>query len=152
MKHVVCLAIFLAMAFSVLAQEKPVWPLTLNHLALAVENLDRSAAFYADVLGLNEIVNRSEVGGMRWFSLGEGQELHLISIAGRPVPTNKAVHLALTTPGFDTFVQSLEKSGVEYSDWEGNSGKIGVRADGTRQLYFQDVDGYWIEVNSVASD
>ena len=89
---------------------------------------------------------------MRWFSLGEGKELHLISIAGGLVSRHKAVHLALTTPGFDTFVQSLEKSGVEYSDWEGNSGEIGVRADGTRQLYFQDVDGYWIEVNSVASD
>jgi len=152
MKRLVCLAIFLALAFSVSAQEKPVGPLTLDHVALAVENLDRSAAFYADVLGLNEIVNRSEGGGMRWFSLGEGKELHLISIAGGLVSRNKAVHLALTTPGFDTFVQSLEKSGVEYSDWEGNSGEIGVRADGTRQLYFRDVDGYWIEVNSVASD
>jgi len=152
MKYVVCLVIFLAMAASVSAQEKPVSPLTLNHVALAVEDLDRSAAFYADVLGLNEIVNRSEVGGMRWFSLGGGKELHLISVTGGPVSTNKAVHLAFTTPGFDDYIQRLEKTGVEYSDWEGNSGEIGVRADGTRQLYFQDVDGYWIEVNSVASD
>lgn len=152
MKHVVCCAVVLAMASPVSAQENPVWPLTLDHVALAVEDLDRSAAFYADVLGLNEIVNRSEGGGMRWFSLGDGKELHLIAIAGGPAPMNKAVHLALTTPGFDTYVQSLQKSGVEYSDWEGNSGEIGVRADGTRQLYLQDVDGYWIEVNSVASD
>jgi lactoylglutathione lyase len=152
MKHVVCLAIFLAMASSVSAQEKPDWRLTINHVTLAVEDLDRSAKFYADVLGLKEIANRSEVGGLRWFSLGDGKELHLISIAGGPVSTNKAVHLALTTPEFDTYVQSLENSGVKYSDWEGNSKEIGLRADGTRQLYLQDVDGYWIEVNSVASD
>ena len=76
----------------------------------------------------------------------------MISDVGAPVSRNRAVHLALTTPGFDTFVQKLRKSDVEYSDWEGNSGEISVRADGVRLLYLQDMDGYWIEVNSVASD
>ncbi len=152
MNRLICLAILLVMAFPLSAQKKSVLPLTLNHVAISVKDLDRSAAFYANVLGLNEIANRAEVEGIRWFSLGEGKELHLISVVSEPVSTNKAVHLALTTPQFDIFVQNLKQSGVEYSDWEGDSGKISVRADGIRQLYMQDVDGYWIEVNSVASD
>jgi len=152
MNRLICLAILLVMAFPLSAQKKSVLPLTLNHVAISVKDLDRSAAFYANVLGLNEIANRAEVEGIRWFSLGEGKELHLISVVSEPVSTNKAVHLALTTPQFDIFVQNLEQSGVEYSDWEGDSGKISVRADGIKQLYMQDVDGYWIEVNSVASD
>lgn len=150
--HSFCLAILLALSPPLLAQEKPVSSFTFNHVALSVQDVDRSAAFYGDVLGLSEIVNRTEVEGIRWFSLGEGKELHLVSVVKEPVSVNKAVHFALTTPDFDGFVQTLEKSGIEYSNWAGDPGKITVRADQTRQIYIQDVDGYWIEVNSVASD
>jgi hypothetical protein len=38
---------------------------------------------------------------------------------------------------------------VEYSDWPGNLNKINVRPDGIKQVFFQDPNGYWIEVNSV---
>jgi lactoylglutathione lyase len=27
--------------------------------------------------------------------------------------------------------------------------KINIRADGVKQIFFQDPDGYWIEVNSI---
>lgn len=114
--------------------------------------MDRSAGFYGDVLGLGEIVNRTKVAGIRWFSMGEGKEFHLISVVGEPVPVNRAVHFALTTPAFDDVLRTLEKSGVKFSNWSGETGKVTVRADRTRQVYIQDVGGYWIEVNSVASD
>ena len=51
---------------------------TFDHLALSVKDIDRSAGFYKKVLGLQEITNRTEVEGIRWFSLGQDQELHLI--------------------------------------------------------------------------
>ena len=39
---------------------------------------------------------------------------------------------------------------VNYSDWIGEIlNKINIRADGIKQVYFQDPNGYWIEVNSV---
>ena len=87
--------------------------------------------------------------GVRWFSLSEGKELHLIAIIKESVTINKAVHLALSTSNFDSFVNNLNKLKITYSDWPGNLNKINIRADGIKQIYFQDPNGYWIEVNSV---
>ncbi|MFA5835248.1 MAG: VOC family protein [Bacteroidota bacterium] len=125
-------------------------PLTFNHLALSVRDVNRSSEFYRNVLGLTEITNRARLEGVRWFSLGEQKELHLIAILKDTVTVNKAVHLALTTSDFDLLIKILERMKVAYSDWPGTLNKINIRADGIKQIFFQDPDGYWIEVNSVA--
>lgn len=129
------------------AQEN--YSFTFNHLALSVKSLDTSVAFYKDVLALAEITNKTKIEGIRWFSLGEGKELHLISFLKEPVTINKAVHLALANSNFDAFVKTLEVKKIPYSDWPGTVNKINMRADGIKQIYFQDPNGYWIEVNSV---
>lgn len=129
--------------------------LTFNHVALSVADVDRSAEFYGRVLNLSEIRKGTLTAGVRWFSLGEGKELHLISVQyyrGDPVKINKAVHLALTTDRFDDFLKQLDADGVAYGDWPGASGKIDLRSDGVRQIFFQDPDGYWIEVNSAVKE
>lgn len=144
---IVCIAIIY---FGMLhAQEAPT--LSFNHVALSVQNLDQSAAFYKNSVGLQEITNRTKMDGIRWFSFGEGIELHLISTLKEPVTINKAVHLALTTADFDAFIKTLEASNVIYSDWAGTKNNISKRADGIKQIYLQDPDGYWIEINSVGS-
>jgi catechol 2,3-dioxygenase-like lactoylglutathione lyase family enzyme len=117
-------------------------------LALSVTNADSSVAFYTKALNLQEITNRTKVDGIRWLSLGEGKELHLISIVQDPVTINKAVHFALTTSDFDAFVATLDAMHIMYSDWPGKPGTVNIRADGIRQVFFQDPDGYWVEVNS----
>jgi lactoylglutathione lyase len=122
---------------------------TFNHIALSVKNLDESASFYATVLQLQEITNKTKMEGIRWFSFGEGKELHLISFLKEPVTINKAVHIALTTSNFDAFVKALETKKIPYSDWPGIPNKVNMRADGIKQIFFQDPNGYWIEVNSV---
>jgi catechol 2,3-dioxygenase-like lactoylglutathione lyase family enzyme len=115
-----------------------------------VKDVNRSADFYGRVLKFQEITNRSKLDGVRWFSIGDGKELHLISIIKETISLNKAIHIAFTTPDFDGFVVMLEKMKIAYSDWPGNSHKVNVRADGMKQVFFKDPDGYWIEVNSVA--
>ena len=132
------------------AQDTVNYRFTFNHLALSVKDLNRSVDFYKNVLHLKEIENRTKNEGIRWVSLGEGKELHIISTTPGEVKITKAVHLALTTPRFNDFLKELEAKQVPYSDWPGTPGKVNVRTDGILQIYLQDPDGYWIEVNSVA--
>lgn len=131
------------------AQEKPAFHFTLNHIALSVKNPDLAIDFYKDVFKLQEITNKTKMEGIRWLSLGDGKELHLISTLKDKVTVNKAVHMAFSTPDFNELIITLDKMKIAYSDWPGNANKVNIRADGIKQVFFQDPDGYWIEVNSV---
>jgi catechol 2,3-dioxygenase-like lactoylglutathione lyase family enzyme len=142
-----CIIIFIA---GIASAQVSKFDFLVNHQALSVKDVDKSAVFYSKVMGLTEITNRTGMPGIRWFSFAEGKELHLISTIKEPVQINKAVHIALTTTQFDAFVKHLDDLKISYSDWPGTVGKISIRADGIQQIFFQDPDGYWIEVNSVA--
>ncbi|PKP44420.1 MAG: glyoxalase [Bacteroidetes bacterium HGW-Bacteroidetes-13] len=143
--------LLLIFALSSNAQDSISFSATFNHVALAVKEVNRSADFYKNTLNLKEITNRTEKTGRRWLSLGGDKELHLIaatSIRNEPNANNE-VHFAMTVSGFDNFIKSLEAKKIKYFNWEGESHKIKIRADGVKQIYFQDPDGYWIEVNSI---
>lgn len=131
------------------AQDSSSYKFSFNHLALSVKDVNRAADFYKNILQLKEITNRTKIEGIRWFSFGEGKELHLISILKEDFKVNKAIHLALSTPYFDAFIQKLDELKIVYSDWPGVLHTVNKRADGVKQIYFQDPDGYWIEINSV---
>ena len=140
---------FIAVLCTILlqAQDSIVSKFSFNHLALSVKDVNRSAEFYATVLQLPEILNRTKMEGIRWFTLGDGKELHLISIIKEPIIINKAVHMGLATKNIDAFVQRLERLKITYSDWPGKTNTVNIRTDGVKQIFFQDPDGYWVEVN-----
>ncbi len=148
LKKVVLFIIIFAFANLLQAQDSTTFNFTFNHMALSVKDLDASVAFYKNVLQLKEIENRSSIEGIRWLSLGEDKELHLISIVKENVHINRAVHLALTTKNFDEFISRLEDLKVPYGDWLGTPNTVNKRADGVKQIYFRDPDGYWIEINN----
>ncbi len=152
LKKVRMLAYLVFFSYTLLGQSSPKLNITFNHLALSVKDVNRSAEFYTTVLGLAEITNKTKMEGIRWFSLGEGKELHLISLIKDTVVINKAVHLALTTTNFDTLLKTLIENKIAYSDWPGTPNKVNIRADGIKQVFFQDPDGYWVEVNSVGEE
>ena len=81
---------------------------TFNHLALFVIDDDQSAEFYKKTLKLEEIINKTENNQIRWLSLGEGKELHLLSFPDDEIKITRAVHLALTTSDFDAFIKRLD--------------------------------------------
>ncbi len=149
MKRLLTLCLSLLFIINLKAQEDiPSQNSIFNHIALSVKDVDASVAFYKSILNLNEITNRTKMDGIRWMSLGEDKELHLISIIKGEIKQNKAVHFAIASYNFDDFISTLETKQIPYSSWPGEQNKITIRADGVKQVYIQDLDGYWIEINS----
>lgn len=118
-----------------------------NHIALSVKDVDESVEFYQKVLHLKEIKNTASNSKTRWLSFGDGKELHLIPRPNSEIKINKAVHFALSTADLDSFVKNLNELEIDYSDWLGTPNKDYIRKDGIKQVYFQDPNGYWIEIN-----
>lgn len=121
---------------------------TFNHIAISIKDVTTSIDFYQKVLGLKEIENTASNSKTRWLSLNEGRQLHLIPRPNLEVITNKAVHFALSTAQFDAFISHLNDLNIEYSDWKDTPTKDYLRKDGIKQIYFQDPDAYWIEINN----
>ena len=121
---------------------------TFNHIALSVKDVDESVQFCQRVLQLEEIENTASNSSTRWLSLNQGKQLHLIPRPKSEIKLNKAVHFALSTPDIEDVVSSLENLNIEYSDWKDVPGNIYVRQDGIKQVYFQDPNGYSIELNN----
>lgn len=122
--------------------------LSISHIALSVKDVTASIEFYQKVLHLKEIKNTaSTTSKTRWLSLGEGKQLHLIHRPDFEIKVNKAIHLALATPDMNAVVRHLEKLKIEYSDWLNTPNRDYLRKDKIKQVYFQDPNGYWIEIN-----
>ncbi len=118
-----------------------------NHIALSVKNVDASIAFYQSIFNFKEIENTASNSKTRWLSINEDKQLHLIPRPDSEIKTDKALHFAFSTPNFDSFIRTLEDLDIEFSDWKDTPNKDYIRKDGIRQVYFQDPNDYWIEVN-----
>lgn len=119
----------------------------INHVAFSVSNLQKSTAFYQQIIGLDTIPEPFHDGRHIWFSIGDRSHLHLIQNPPPIVVPGKQTHLCLTVPSVDAFVQRLQQAGIAYEDWPGKKGAITIRVDKVKQVYLQDPDGYWVEIN-----
>jgi lactoylglutathione lyase len=59
------------------------------------------------------------------------------------------VHLAFRVSS--DFMTHLDQMQVKYRNFKSNEKSVTQRPDGVKQVYLQDPDGYWIEVNDVKS-
>jgi lactoylglutathione lyase len=145
---IILIALTLGSSWSCLAQkDTSMWSLSFNHMAIPVRDLEKSLEFYTRILKLKDITGQDQIkAGLRWVSLGEGKELHLLSTT-EPVTVNKGVHLALRTNDMTAFTKNLGINEIKWYDWMMMPYRVSTRFDGVKQVYFQDPDGYWIEVN-----
>lgn len=118
-----------------------------NHITVYVVNLDTSAAFYKNVMQLKEIPEPFHDNKHVWFQTAEHSQLHVVSGAKEKVPHDINIHLAFSVPSVENFAKHLDSFNIKYGNWNQTSKEPQVRPDGIKQIYLQDPDGYWIEVN-----
>ena len=119
-----------------------------DHAAVYVRDLVKSADFYDKVLELERIPEPFHDGRHIWYRIGAHDQLHVISGATTARDNDIDVHLAFRVTTFSDLVTRLDQLGIPYRKSIHGDGKTAsIRPDGVHQVYFQDPDGYWIEVN-----
>lgn len=112
----------------------------LNHVALHVADVEKSSAFYRDVLRLEPIARPAFTFPGAWFRLGANQELHLIGERVEPVVSgNRGNHFALRVENLDSWEAHLQKVGAPFRPRK-------HRPDGAWQVFLRDPDGHMIEL------
>ncbi|WP_406684947.1 VOC family protein [Seonamhaeicola sp. MEBiC1930] len=122
--------------------------LKLDHSTIQVVDIEKSMEFYTDILKFKEIEAPNPENRMiRYLAIGNNQQLHIAQVDYGEIKINKVLHIAFSVNDFDGYIKYLVEKDIEYSTFNGKSKTIQIRSDGVRQVYFQDPDGYWIEVN-----
>lgn len=145
MKKLFVVSLLCLISFAVKGQS---FNFKIDHFAIVVDDVDKSAAFYGDILGLTETPHPDRTPGFRWFIVDGSSQIHLIQKEFAPFEKNKSMHLCLATQDLDDMITHLVKNNIPYSDWPGKENAVTLRTDGVRQIYLQDPDGYWIEINT----
>ena len=111
----------------------------VHHLSFTVTDLERSKAFYEDIMGL-ETVPRPDFGiGGVWYSAGNAQ-IHLIELKGREKAETKlsplANHNAFAIDDYQKVLEQLKEHAVEILETTPEQG----------QMWIRDPDGNVIEL------
>lgn len=140
MTHNLCNAILMT-------KQIPAFAPVINHIALYVSNINRSTLFYRDVLGFGQVAEPFKDGNYAWFSIGFQLNLHLIAGAAKVKDHHINTHLAFSVSSLGDFMAHLDALNILYRSAEDEYKKFSVRPDGARQIFLQDPDGYWLEIN-----
>ncbi len=123
----------------------------LDHLVLTVANVDSTAAFYRDVLGMVTELFHPADGTVRWALKFGDQKINLHPAAK---PFEPKAHVAmpgsadlcfLSDTPLDEWASHFEQNGVEIE--EGPIARTGATG-AIKSLYVRDPDGNLIEVSN----
>ena len=118
-----------------------------SHQTIFVTDLDRAANFYEKVMELKRIPEPFHDGKHVWFRISEHGQLHVVSGAKEDIPHDINIHMAFSVPSMEAFTKHLDEMNVKYGNWAQNDKTPQLRPDKVKQVYLQDPDGYWIEIN-----
>jgi lactoylglutathione lyase len=143
---IACLIALLSIGISVAAQ-KTNSKVHINHTAIYVMNIPIAGNFYTNIIGLDTIAEPFHDGKHIWYKTGEHTMLHVIQGADQKKEYYKNQHTCFTVTDFNAFTNKLLKINWSFEDVAGNKNKITTRVDGVHQIWLQDPDGYWLEIN-----
>jgi lactoylglutathione lyase len=118
-----------------------------DHATVHVRDLQKSTEFYEKVMGLEKISEPFKDGQHVWFRAGAHEQLHVVGGAKEAAKSDIAVHMAFRVVSLPEFMAHLDQMQVQYRSFQGEAKTPSARPDGVKQIYLQDADGYWIEVN-----
>ena len=119
----------------------------INHTAIFVMDIKATKAFYENILGLDTIPEPFHDGKHVWYRIGPGSSLHVIEGATEKKTYYKNQHTCFSLDSVERFTELLKKNKIQFEDGAGKINAITTRVDGVRQIWLQDPDGYWIEIN-----
>jgi catechol 2,3-dioxygenase-like lactoylglutathione lyase family enzyme len=132
---------------------------SIHHVSLTVTDLERSRAFYRDVLGLQEITRPPFNFPGAWFQLGDHQQLHLIVHTNPTFRTNKPLdtrdlHFAVRVEDYWGAVEFLRSRGYREDVSQDDLLRLMVNPRATAgfpQMYILDPDRHVIEINAASA-
>ena len=141
--HFIALCTFLLLMVQPLTAQSP----HFNHQTIFVVDINKSAEFYEKVMMFKRIAEPFHDNRHIWLAIGEHSQLHIVQGAERVVDHDINIHMAFTVPSVEEFAKHLDGLKIKYGNWAQSSTQPQLRPDGIKQIYLQDPDGYWIEVN-----
>lgn len=112
----------------------------LTHVAIHVEDVEKSCEYYRRVLRLESIPRPAFTFPGAWFRLGERQELHLIGDRNQAVHSHhRGNHFALLVDDIDAWEKHLDAVKAPRLPRK-------MRPDGAWQIFVTDPDGHVIEL------
>ncbi len=127
----------------------------IHHVSLTVTDLERSRAFYRDILGLPEIARPPFDFPGAWFQVGAAQQLHLIvhtnsTFRGKPLDT-RDLHFAVRVNNYGLTVQFLRDKGFREDAGKADPLRMILNPHATAgfpQIYILDPDRHIVEINA----
>ena len=118
-----------------------------HHVAIIVSDLAKAKQVYGDILGLEQDIRPDLNFDGLFYSLGNGQQLHIMLLDNpdtksiKPKHGGRYRHFALSTSNLDGIKAKLEQNNIAYT--QSKSGRAAI--------FFYDFDGNAIELVQVST-
>jgi glyoxylase I family protein len=122
-------------------------PVEFSHAAFRIADVDKSRAFYENVLGLKSLQRPDFSFKGMWYGVGSGQ-IHLIVSKKQDGPDPTGPHIAIEVEDLDATKASLKEMGVPFLD--GDAMRASLKPEDQRrlgrQIWVLDPDGNTVEL------